>query len=368
MKLVADRQALHSALQHVGSVISSTITSPIFRNVKMEATKDSVYLSATDLEVGLRIKVDKVEVKKPGCVLVPELRLSPILRATADEQVSIESEGSAVTIKSEDGRFRLVGEDPADFNDIPEMPSGAVVEVDPDVLQYMVRRTLFATADERGRYALNGLLVLVDAHGTFEMVAADGARLADVRKKASNPKKLTMDCIVMKKGIDQAAKLSSLSEEPLRMVATERQFLVENNIGRMCCQLVEGQFPNYQEVVPRDCKIKVELPVKALLNGVERAALLTSEQSKAVDFAFSKGQLVLSSKAPDLGEAEVRMPADYDGDELTISFNPDYIREVLQVVERETVKMEFDGPHAPAVFRAGVDYQYVVSPVVRGEG
>jgi len=368
MKLVAERQALYAALQHVGSVITSTIASPIFQNVKMEATKDAVFLSATDTEVSLRIKVKGVEVKEKGCVLIPEFRISPILRATLDDTVSIEGDEGAITLRSEDGRFRVVAEDPADFADIPELSDDSAVEVDPEVFQYMVQRTAFATADERGRYALNGVLVLVDEQGTFEMVAADGARLAEVKKKASNPKKHTIDCIVMKKGIEQASRLAGLSGEPLRIQATERQFLVENDVGRMCCQLVEGQFPNYREVVPRDCKIKVELPVKALLNALQRAASLTSEQTKAVDFSFSKGLLVLSSEAPDLGEAEVRLPIEYDDEDVQISFNPEFVQDVLQVVERESIKVEFEGSRSPAVFRSGVDYQYVVSPVVREEG
>ena len=103
MKLVADRQALYGALQHVGSVITSTIASPVFQNVKMETDGDSVFLSATDLEVGLRVKVAKVEVGEPGCVLIPENRISPILRATIDETVTLEGDSDAIVLKSEDG-------------------------------------------------------------------------------------------------------------------------------------------------------------------------------------------------------------------------------------------------------------------------
>jgi DNA polymerase-3 subunit beta len=367
MKIVADRQALYGAMQHVGSVIASTAVSPIFQNVKMEAEKDEVFLSATDMEVGLRVRVGGVEVKEAGSVLIPEGRISPILRATLDETVTIEGDENAVVLKASDGRFRVVAENPADFVDIPSLTGGDAVEVDADVLTYMVRRTAFATADEGGRYALNGVLVIVDKNGTFEMVAADGARLANVKKKAGNPQKTAIDCIVMKKGIEQAARLAGLSDNPLHMQATERQFLVENDAGRLCCQLIEGQFPNYREVIPRDCKIKVELPVRPLLNALQRAALLTSEQTRAVDFIFTKGLLTLSTEAPDLGEAEVRVKIDYDGPGAKTAFNPDYIEDMLQVVERESVKMEFDGPRSPAVFRSGVDYHYVVSPVVRGD-
>ncbi len=279
MKLVCDRAALHAAFQHVGSIITSTIARPIYQNVKMEVSGDSVYLSATDLEVGLRIRVDKVDISEEGCVLFPEARVSPILGATPDESVSLVGDEGAVTIESSDSKFRILAEDPSDFSDIPLLSEGAALEVDPDVLRYMVRRVSFAAADERGRYALNGVLLIADAQGNLEMVAADGARLASVRTKASNPEQLQVDSIVMKKGMELASRLAGLSEKPLRIQVTETQFLAENDAGRMCCQLVEGQFPDYRAVIPRESKKKIELPTKPLLNALRRAAFLTSEQT-----------------------------------------------------------------------------------------
>jgi len=367
MKLVADRQALHAAFQHVGGIVTSTIVRPIYQNVKLDATGGEVYLSATDLEVGLRIRAEKVEIEQEGSVLVPADRTSAILRATADDTVTFEGDESAVMLTSQDGRFRIVSEDPAEFADIPSLVEDALIEVDPQILRYMVQRTVFAAAEEKGRYALNGVLFLVDEEGNFEMVAADGARLADVRKKASNAGKLKVDCIVMRNGLEHAARLAGLADEPLRLQVTETQLLAENSVGRLCCQLVEGQFPNFREVIPRECKFRAELPTKGLLSAVRRAALLASEQTRVVDFHFSKGLLVLSSASPDVGEAEVRLPADYDGADIQIAFNPRYLEEMLQVVERESVKVEFNDRTSPCVIRSGLDYVYVVSPVVREE-
>jgi len=365
MRLTADRQALYGAFQHVGSVVTSTIVRPIYQNVLLEAVGGNLFLSATDLEVGLKLKVSKVEVTEEGAAVVPEDRIGPILRATLDETVTLEGDESAVTLKSADGRFRILSQDPADFGQIPSLSEDGVVEVDPDVLRYMIARTAFATAEEKGRYALNGVLIVVDETGDIEIVAADGARLATVRKKASNPQKCKIDCIVMKKGIEQAARLAGQSDAPVRIQVTETQLLAENDVGHMCCQLVEGQFPNFREVIPRDCRHKMEVPTRTLLNALQRAASLTSEQTRAVDFHFSSGTLVLTSQSPDLGEAEVRLPIDYEGEGVQIAFNPRYIEDMLQTVERETVKMEFNDRRSPCVIRSGADYLYVVSPVVR---
>jgi DNA polymerase-3 subunit beta len=356
---------LHAAFQHVGNIVTSTVARPIYQNVKMEAISGSVFLSATDLEVGVRINAGPAEIEEEGHVLLPEARVSSILGATPDETVSFAGDESSVNIWSEDGVFRMVAEDPADFVDIPELSDEGVIELDPQVLQYMVRRVVFAVAEERGRYALNGVLLMIDEEGNFEMTAADGARLANVRKKASNSTKQAVDCIVMRKGLEQAARLAGLSDQPLMLLVTDSQMLAENEAGRLCCQRIEGLFPNYREVIPSEGKFKVELPIRPLLNGLTRAAFLTTEQARAVDFTFTDGLLTLRSQSPDVGEAEVRMSVDYKGEELTVAFNPNYIADMLKAVERDTVRVDINDGRSPCVWRSGGDYQYVVSPVVR---
>ena len=368
MKLAADRHALHAALQQVGSIITSTIARPIYQSVKLDARGDSVYLSATDLEIGLMARVLDVEIEQEGVVLVPHARVAAILGATPDETVSLVGDAESVTIKSSDSTFRIVAEDPSDFRDVPTLSDGATVEVDPRVLEYMVRHTSFAVADERGgRFALNGLLFSVDEQGNAELVGADGARMANVKKKTSNPDGISINCIVMKKGMEQCARLGRLSEKPLRIQVTDTEFLAENDLGRLCCQLVEGKFPNYREVIPRESKIKIEMPTVPFLSALRRAAFLTSEQSKAVEFHFSRGELVLNASAPDVGEGEVRMPVEYEGEKVSITFNPEYVEEMLRTIDRENVRMEFSDSRSPCLLRSGTDYMYVVSPVVQEE-
>lgn len=367
MKLVADRRALHAALQHVGSVITSTVARPIYQNVKLEASDDGLFLSATDLEVGLRVSVSGVEIQEKGAVLLPQGRIASIVGATPDETVGVAGDESAVTISSSDGVFRILAESPQDFADVPELSDDGAIEMDPEVLHYMVRRTAFAVADARGRYALNGILLVVDEQGNVEMAATDGARLANVRKKVANAAKKTIDCIVMKKGLEQASRMAAHGEDPVRIQVTDTQFLAESKNGRLCCQLVEGQFPNFREVLPRSSTIKVELPTKPLLSALTRASFMASEQSRAVDFALADGLLTLTSQSPDVGEAEIRIAVDYKGDAVSVAFNPTYIEEMLKIVERESVKFEFTDPRSPCLFKSGTDYQYVVSPVVREE-
>jgi len=367
MKLVAKRESLHHAFQRVGSVVSTSIQQPIYRNVKVATVDGALVLSATDLEVGLLLRVHDVEIAEEGVALLPHGRVAPILGETPDETVTLRAEGGAMLIETRDSSFRILGEDPTDFPDIGVPPEDKAVEIDPEVLSYMVRRTAFAAAPEKGRYALNGVLFAVGKEDSIEMVAADGARLAHVKKKVSNPNGVAAEFIVMTRGVEQLARLAEYGSEPVRFAATENQLLAQNDAGRLVCQLVEGQFPNYQDVIPGESKVKVQLPTKELLSAVRRASFLTTEQTKVVDFRFSKGHLSITAEAADVGRAEIRLPVDYDGPPADISFNPEFLEDMLGIVERDTVKMRFSDRRSPCVIKSGLDYTYVVSPVVREE-
>ena len=367
MKLVAGREALYQGFARVGSVIGSSIQQPLYRNVKVQASGEALWLSATDLEVSLTVRVPDVEVQEEGAALLPNARISPILGATVDEKVAIREDDGAVVVEAGEGNFRILGEDPADFPDVPELPGDGAVEVDPEVLRYMIRRTTFAAASEKGRYALNGVLFVIGPGDNIEMVAADGARLAQVQKKVSNPDGVQKEFIVMLKGVERLGHLASYGKEPVRFTATETQLIAENEVGRMACQLVEGQFPNYKEVIPTEFKVKAELPTVQLLSAVRRASYVTVEEAKVVDFRFSEGSLTVLAEAADVGRAEIKVAADYSGDDFQISLNPDYVEDMLAIVERESVKMRFIDRRSPCVIKSGVDYTYVISPVIREE-
>jgi DNA polymerase III sliding clamp (beta) subunit (PCNA family) len=191
--------------------------------------------------------------------------------------------------------------------------------------------------------------------------------MAHVKKKVTNPTGIEADFIVMTKGVEQLGRLADYAEGPIRFQATDTQLVAENEAGRLACLRVEGQFPNYREVIPTDSKIKVQLPAKELLSAVRRAGYLTTDETRVVDFCFSDGSLTITAESPDVGRAEVRMQAEYSGPEAQISFNPEFIEAMLGVVEREAIKIRFTDRRSPCVLKSGLDYTYVVSPVIREE-
>lgn len=367
MRIVANREALYRGFQRLSGVVGSGTQQPLYRHVKMEAAGEQLCLSATDLEVGLALNIDGVEVEEGGAVLLPHARISPVLGATPDETVVLSESDGAVVIEAEDSQFRILGEDPTDFPALPELPEDTVVEIDPDVLQYMVRRTVFATADEKGRYALHGVLCVIGKEDTIELVAADGARLAHVRKKVSNPGGMDDEFIIMREGLEQMGRLADYGKEALRFAVADNRLIAQNDAGRLVCQLVEGQFPNFREVIPTESKINVQLGTRELLSAVRRASYVTTEETRVVDFGFGPDTLRITAEAPDVGRAEVRMPIEYEGEEAGIAFNPEYIEDMLAIVERETIKMRFTDRRSPCVLKSGLDYTYVVSPVILEE-
>ncbi|MGD2174207.1 MAG: DNA polymerase III subunit beta [Candidatus Brocadiaceae bacterium] len=367
MKIVASRESLYRGFQRLSGVVGSGTQQPLYRHVKVQATGGVLDLSATDLEVGLTLRVPDVEVEEEGAALLPHDRVSPLLGATRDEKVTLVEEDGAVTMETEDSDFRILSEDPSEFAALPELPEDGVVEIDPDVLRYMVRRAVFACADEKGRYALHGVLCVIGKEETIEFVAADGARLAHVRKKIGNAEGVEAEFIVMREGLEQLGHLADYGTGPVRFATIEGRLIGENDAGRMVCQLVEGQFPNYREVIPTESKISVQLDTDRLLNAVRRASYLTTEETRVVEFRFSSDGLAITAESPDVGRAEVRMPLEYDGEEAGIAFNPEYLQDMLSIVERETVKMRFTDRRSPCVIKSGLDYTYVVSPVIREE-
>lgn len=367
MKLKADTEALHEAFQYSGSVITSSMPHAVYENVKLTATAEGVWLSATDMEVGIKVVIPDVEVEEEGTILLREDNVSKILGATPDEEIALETEEDVAFIRSSDSEFRLLTHPAEEFEDVNEPAEKGYIEIDPELLRYMVRRTRFAAAEERGRYALHGILIEVEESGDLHMVAADGARLSLVKKKADNPDELAFESIVPTKGMEQLSKLAALSNEPLRVQVTDSELLAANDAGCVSCLLVEGQFPDYKNIIPDNPTVKMELPVQPLLNAVRRASYMTTRDTRAADFLLSANQLTIKAESPELGEARVTVPVEYEDEDVEITLNPEYVEDMLRVTERESVKLEFNCDGSPCALKSGYDYTYLISPVVREE-
>lgn len=367
MKLKCDRAALYEAVQLAGALASTKMAKPILQNVKIVAENKRVDVMATDLEVGIRFRMENVEISRGGGIAVSASRLLGILRESPDDQMDIEVTENKCTVRGADSTFEMLGDDPGDFPEIPEMMTEAQVEIARGDFIEMVDKTVFAAASESTRYALNGVC-FVFAKNNIEMVATDGRRLAWIKRKAKGVTAEMGSIIVPSKALQQVRRVLTQEDETVGMKLDDNKIVFQTSRALVSSVLVEGHFPPYKEVVPKDSDKTATVKREALLNAIRRAALLTTEEARSVRLDFSEDLVVLTSEAPEAGKAEVRLGLKYAHEKLSVAFNPSFLIDVLRVLDSEDVTMEMKDPTRPAIIRDSADYLYVVMPInIMGE-
>lgn len=383
MKVIVDRAALLDAVGLTGSIAAHRSPRPQLQCIHLVAQKGAgdspagtLSLSATDTEIAVRINTAQVDVQEAGAALILGDKFRSIIQAEDSEPtLTLQAENDRCVIRGQDARFTVFGYPPADFPDTASVPKAElcrdIFTIDASVLSAMISRTIFSTARENSRYAINGVL-LKRNDKKLEMVATDGRRLALARGVATEVNGDGAPCIIPTKALNLVNKLLD-GHGSVKLCVTDNQavfvFDADNESGPsaiIATNLVEGTFPPYEEVIPRDQDKKATFDVPALASAVRRAALLTNEESRGVRMAFdSSGKaLRLSSRAPELGESEVKVDiAGYDGDSIEIGFNPAFISEALKVIDDDQVILEMKAPNRPGLLKAGSDFMYVVMPV-----
>lgn len=389
MKVICDRAALLDAINLVSGAVAARTPRPQLTCVRLTATKQGstgeLTLAATDAEIALQLSLAKVDVIAPGETLIPADKLRQIVSAEdAEPTLTFETEGDAVHIRGNDAHFKVFGYPTADFPPIPDFAatvSGtggqpkakAVITHPAGSLGDLVAKTIFATARETSRYAINGVLLKRDGK-RIEMVATDGRRLALARANLSGTEKdaKPVSCIVPSKALNMLQRLIQEHDEPVQIAITDTQILFSfgtaGSPGRalLISNLVEGAFPPYEDVIPKDQDKKVGFDRDVLSSAVKRAALLTNEESRGVRLLFKgkEKQLELTSRAPEMGEANVKVDlSSYDGEDIEIGFNPAFIVDALKVLQEPNVIMELKATNKPGLIRSGNDFLYVVMPV-----
>ena len=370
MKVICDRAALVEAVNLVGGVVVSRSPQPVLQCVKLTATEGQLMLAATDLEVGLRLGVDQVDVQKPGEALIPADKLVQIVRASQDPTLTLETNENKLHIRGKGSHFTVFGFDPKEAPAVRDFSEVKVdCEIEGGLLRTLIARTLFAAAAEHSRYAINGVLFERDGK-KLRLVATDGRRLAVARGEAKpvGSKDGKVACIVPTKALNLLGKLIVDPEATVKMAIEENQAVFSigdgSEAGVLSTNLVEGAFPPFEDVIPKDQDKKVTFDAAELASAIRQAALLTNEESKGVRLSFSDKKLTLTSRAPEMGEAEIHMDLEkYDGDPLEIGFNPGFITDALKVVDGSEVIIELKAPNNPGVLRTGNDFTYVLMPV-----
>ncbi len=367
MKVICDQSALAETLGIIGSVIASRTPNPVLTCIRLTAEDGRLTLAATDGDCGLRMVMEQVQVDEPGETLVPADKLNQIVRECPDATVTLENDKQALFIRSGESMFKIYGFDPAEAPPIGEFDQNAVdCEITAGALVVLINRSLFAAADEHSRYAING--VLVERTGTLlRMVATDGRRLA-VATGSTSSGEGEARCIIPSKALSIMRRILRNDAALVRISMEENKVHVhvDDPAGQatLTSSLVDGKFPPFEDVIPKDQDKRVTFNRQTLWTAVRQAALLTNEESRSVRLHFQDSQLTLTSHAPEMGEAEVHLGIeDYSGEELEIGFNPNYISDALKVIDQDQVVLELKASNKPGVLRTGKEFTYVLMPV-----
>jgi len=369
MKVICDREKLQSAFQTAAAVAPARSPKPILQNVKLEVNEQGAMLMATDLEVGIRIEVQGLEVQVPGSAILPLGRFGSILRESSDEQLRLEADGQGTLVRGERSEFKLPGENPAEFPAVASFTEEKFHELPARLLKELIRRTIFATDNESSRYALGGVL-LEFAPDKITAVGTDGRRLAKMEAPAravGGHQSGDSMTIVPTKAMQLIERALSDGDAEIQLAARANEVLVRSPRATIYTRLVEGRFPKWRDVFPQRANaVKIELSVGPLYSAVRQAAIVTSEESRGVDFTFDSGTLVLSGRAAEMGQSRVELPITYDGAPLSITLDPRYLADFLKVLDPEkSFTMELKDAESAAVCLTDDGYGYVIMPLAR---
>ncbi len=365
MKVQFNREGLSQALALLTSIVPDRTPKPILRCVKIDATKNDVRIYGTDMEVGINYLLPAVEVKEPGQVVVPAARLAAVVRESTDETLMLKAAEGLCEVKGADSHFSIYGQEPSQYPPVPVFKGEPDMEVSLDSLRVSISQCLFATAKESTRYAINGVLWEIKGK-KLTLVATDGRRLARSRANlASNPseKAIAAKPIVPGKTMQLLEKIPGGEKDKVAVKLIDSQIMFACGNIVVCSNLVEGNFPKYEDIIPSDYQKKITLQTEVALSAVRRAALLTSEESRGIKLAVSKDKLVFSGKAPETGDAEVEVVVEYKGEPIEIGFNPQFLAEAIRVIKEPQFELELGQSDTPGLIKAGANFLHVLMPI-----
>jgi DNA polymerase-3 subunit beta len=366
MKVICNRGALLEALGVVGQAVQSRTPKPVLQCVKLDAEKDGMTLTATNLELAVRYRDSQVEVKEAGTVLLPADKLRDIVRESVDDTLSIEVEKDQAVIRGADSEFKVFTQPVGDFPDVADVEGEPDFQIAGGPLKGLIGRTLFAAAREGTRYAFNGVLMHA-ADGDLTFVATDGRRLALAKTPVSGGTGEQGDKpaspIVPREALNLLEKLLNDPEEMVGVQLLGNRIAFKTPDATVTSNLVEGTFPPYKDVIPKDNDKALTAACSDLMSAIKRAALLTNEESKGVRMKFAEGGVELTSRNPDAGEAKVNFAGKFEGDDVEIGFNPQFFTDALKVVDTDEVRFELSAANRPGLLKAGEDFLYVIMPV-----
>jgi len=366
MELVVSKNNLLRELQLFQGIVERKNTIPILANVLMEAKGEEVKFLATDLEVGLRSKC-AAAVSKGGSLTLPAKKLYEIVKSLPETDIRIAEDKGGVKVAADrfDSRMQTLPRE--DFPTLPDGTGSSAVTLPRAALKEMIAKTQFAITGEDTRFFLNGALLVLRPE-SMSLVATDGHRLALVTAKREKAKPTEeSNPILPKKTLGELARLLSEGDGDITFARGENHLFFEVGGRMLISRMIDGQFPNYERVIPKGNDKHIEFERDRLTNAVKRVALLSNERSRAVKFHIEQGKVDVASSSPEFGEARETLPVDYSGASTQICFNAQYVLDFLSAVTTDVVALDLKDEVSQAIMTPvggdGCEYTYVIMPM-----
>jgi DNA polymerase III subunit beta len=366
MNLTIAKEQITNGLQTVQNVVSTRTTLPILSNVKLEAEGERLKLTATDLDVTIVCSVE-AKVSKPGASTVPVKRLFSIVRELTNAELELEvDDKNTCAIRSGPSFYRINGLSADEFPPPQAFKDDRKVVLPQETLRGMIKKTSFAISTDESRYVLNGIFISLKDH-KMTMVATDGRRLALVDEEVDISQSSQGDFILPAKTVFELNRLlQEKGELEIRLAENLAAFTLKDEKGssvEIVTKLIEGNYPNYRQVIPAETKERVALAREEFLHALRRAEIMTSEKSNSVKLSFGKNRLEITANSPDVGEAKESLAINYKGPEMAIAFNPKYLIDPLNALVNDEVFIELIDELSPGVMKINGPFLYVVMPM-----
>jgi DNA polymerase-3 subunit beta len=373
MKFKINRDHFSNGLAQVLNVVGSKATMPILSNVLIEADKDQISLTTTNLDLGIRCRI-KADVKEAGAITLPVKKLASIIRELPSTDVSIDTSPShQAKVTSGGSQFKIMGMGKEEFPGLPEFEDEKAFMLEQQDFAQMLKHVSYAQSSDETRYIINGVYINFK-EGRLTLVATDGRRLAKVEKATEVPEKSTGSIILPAKTVAELVRLLDKGEK-VQVSFNERRASFQIGTEKVAesglsdqvylfSKVVDGNYPNYSQVIPKETAQRIKLDRELFLQCVHRAALVTTDKANAVKIKLGANQLEISASSPDFGESHESMGVEYSGPDLQVAFNPAFVMDPLRALTTNEVFLELKDEVSPGVFKTlDTSFVCVIMPV-----
>jgi DNA polymerase-3 subunit beta len=366
MNLSITKEQIIAGLQAVQNVVSNRTTLPILSNVLLRAEKGRLELTATDLDVTVVCSVE-AKVNKEGATTMPVKKLFGIVRELNGGEIDLETDEKNVTsVRSGSSFFKINGLGADEFPPSNQKKDDKKVSLTQETIRSMLKKTSFAVSTDESRYVLNGIYISLK-EGKMTLVATDGRRLALVDEEVEVSEKSSGEFIVPAKAVNELNRLlQDKGEVEMKFGENQASFALKDDKGfsvLLITKLIEGNYPNYRQVIPGEAKERIPLVREELLQALRRAEIMTSEKANSVKMSFGRNTLAITANSPEVGEARETLAVNYKGKEMAIAFNPRYLIDPLAALTEDEVFIELIDELSPGVLKINGPFLYVVMPM-----